>query len=154
MHLCVRYGALAAAVLLVGCAHKAPLVSRCKMPWGGGDRGAMPALVGLQYGEQATPLPLNSVQFTNWDAAKSLSIQRLAATRTPTNTVEVAARFVSCSDEPQTVRVRTSFLDANQAATEAPSAWQTVYLQPHLTANYSERSTSKDAQHYLIEISQ
>ena len=153
MRLYTRCATLAAIALLSACAHKAPLVSQCKMPWGGGDRSALPALVGLQYGEQATAIPLNSVQFTDWNAAKSLSIQRLAATRTATNTVEVSARFVSCADDAQTVRVRTSFLDANQAATESPSAWQTVYLQPHLTANYAERSTAKNVQHYLIEIS-
>jgi hypothetical protein len=140
-------------LLLTGCATKAPLVTRCSMPRGGGDRAGMPALVGLQYGEQATPIPLNSVQFSSWSAAKTLAVQRLSAARTATNTVEVAARFVSCSDQPQTVQVRTSFLDANQAATEAPSAWQTVYLQPHLTANYSERSTATTVQSYLIEIS-
>jgi hypothetical protein len=136
------------------CATKAPLVSQCKMPWRGGDRAGMPALVGLEYGERSTPIPLNSVQFASWDATKLLSIQRLAAQRTPTNTVEVAARFVSCSEVSQTVRVRTSFLDANQAATEPPSAWQTVYLAPHLTANYSERSISPNVQNYLIEIAQ
>ncbi len=153
MHRSVIFGVIAVALLTVGCANKAPLVSRCKMPRGGGARSSMPALVGLQYGEQSTPIPLNSVQFTNWGAASSLSVQRLAATRTPTNTVEVDARFVSCSDQTQTVRVRTSFLDGNQAPTEAPSAWQTVYLQPHLTANYSEKSTSIAAKQYLIEIS-
>jgi hypothetical protein len=147
------YAGALMVVMLAGCATKAPLVSRCSMPLGGGDRAGMPALVGLQYGEQATAIPLNSVQFSSWDAAKTLAVQRLSAGRTAANTVEVAARFVSCSNQPQTVRVRTSFLDANQAATEAPSAWRTVYLQPHLTANYSERSTATTVQSYLIEIS-
>jgi hypothetical protein len=141
-------------VAAAGCATKAPLVTQCKMPWRGGDRAGMPALVGLEYGERATPIPLNSVQFSGPDAVKLLSIQRLAASRTPTNTVEVAARFVSCSDAPQSVRVRTAFLAANQAAAEPPSAWQTVYLAPHLTANYSERSISPNVQNYLIEITQ
>ena len=150
----VHCAAFALSLALAGCAIKAPLVSQCKMPRGGGSRDGASALVGLQYGEQATPIPLNSVQFTSWDAAKSLSIQRLAASRTATNTVEVAARFVSCSGRPQTVRVRTSFLDKNQAATEAPSAWQTVYLQPHLTANYAEHSISTNVQNYLLEIAQ
>jgi hypothetical protein len=92
------------------------------------------------------------VQFTNWETARSLSIQRLSAARTSTNTVEVGARFVSCLDMPFSIRVRTSFMDAKQAPTEGASAWQTVYLQPHLTASYSERSISTNVSNYLIEI--
>jgi hypothetical protein len=117
-----------------------------------GDRTAGPALVGHEYGPQTTPIPLNSVQFSNMDAAKSLAVQHLFAARTPGNTISVTARFISCSDANFAVRVRTSFMDVNQAPTEPASAWQTVFLQPHLIATYTENSTSRSVANYLIEI--
>jgi len=72
----------------------------------------MPALVRTALrGNKPPPFPEFGVQFSSWSAAETLAVQRLSAGRTATNTVEVAARFVSCSDQPQTVRVRTSFLE-------------------------------------------
>ena len=142
------------SVLGSGCTTLKPaLVTECRMPRNPRpDHSGAPALVGLEYGERASPIPLDSVQFSSMEAARSLSIQRLSAVRTPTNTVEVAARFVSCQNKAFAVRVRTSFMDASQAPTEQASAWQTVYLQPHLTAAYTERSLSTKVANYLIEI--
>jgi hypothetical protein len=144
---------IALAMLLGGCAlhRQPPPVVECNMTMQG-DRSRIPALVGQEYGVQASPIPVNSVQFSKWDTAYSLAVQRLFAARTATNTVAVTARFISCSDVPFAIRVRTSFLDANQAPTEAASAWQTVYLQPRLTATYQERSVSPRAALYLIEV--
>jgi hypothetical protein len=134
-----------------GCATQhPPLVVQCGHIGGGRPVGA--ALVGQEYSLQATPIPLDSVQFSSWETTKLLSVQRLYASRTPTNTVAVTARFVSCSDSAFNVRVRTSFVDANQAPTEPASAWKTIYLQPRLTAVYSESSTSRNAAAYLIEV--
>lgn len=139
--------------LLGGCAlHGAPpLVTECTRPPAHADRGG-PALVGEPYGMQATPIPLNSVQFSNWNVAKTVAVQHLFASRTATNTVAVSARFISCTDAPFSIRVRTSFLDANQAPTEPASVWQTVMLQPHATSTYEERSISPRVANYLIEI--
>jgi hypothetical protein len=117
-----------------------------------GDRTKTPALVGEQYGLKMSPIPLNSVQFSEWKTPNILAVQQLFAARTPAQTVEVTARFVSCADQPFSIKVRTSFLDAGQAPTEEPSAWQTMFLQPHLTAVYSEKSTSRAAAQYLIEV--
>lgn len=134
-----------------GCAVRhPPLVVQCGGIGGGNLVGA--ALVGQEYGLKATPIPLDSVQFSSWDTTKILSIQRLYASRTPTNTVSVTARFISCSDTPFNIRVRTSFVDANQIPTEPVSAWKAVSLQPRLTAVYSEYSTSRNAALYLIEV--
>lgn len=140
--------------MTAGCATKAPLVARCKAPPRSSDRAnsGAPALVGLQYGEQATPIPLDSVQFSNWSTEKALSIQTLFAGRTDGGTVQVTARFVSCMDSDLPIRVRASFLDANQAPTEPSSAWQVVYLHPRMTATYTEKSTSRNAANYLLEI--
>jgi hypothetical protein len=136
---------------LLGCASQPPLVVQCKGTMKG-DRSGTPALVGQEYGPQFTPMPLNSVQFSNWDTAKSLSVQRLFASRTPGGTVAVAARFISCSDAEMAIKVRTSFMDSNQMPTETASAWQTVFLQPRLTATYEEKSTARNVANYLIEI--
>jgi hypothetical protein len=137
---------------LVACAVPGhpPLVVQCSGPEKG-NRGG-PALVGQEYGMQATPIPLNSVQFSNWTTVKNFSVQRLYASRTASNTVQVTVRFVSCADNPLAIKVRTSFLDANQAPTEPMSAWQTVFLQPRLTTVYEEKSTSRSVANYLIEI--
>jgi hypothetical protein len=142
------------AATAAGCAAKEPLVVRCKAPPHSSDRanGGGPALVGLQYGEQATPIPLDSVQFSNWSTEKAMSIQTLFAGRTEGGTVQLTARFVSCSDSDMPIRVRASFLDANQAPTEPTSAWQVVYLHPRMTAVYTEKSTSRNAANYLLEI--
>lgn len=142
------------AVLLgavAGCASQPPLVTQCSGPMQG-DRTGGPALVGHEYGPRTTPVPLNSVQFSNMSTAKSVAVQNLFAARTPGNTVAVTARFISCSDAGFAVRVRTSFMDAKEAPTEPVSAWQTVFLQPHLIATYAENSTSRDVANYLIEI--
>ena len=146
----IAFALIAAAAVLAGCAAKPPLVTQCLGQGHAGRPG--PALVGLEYGTQATPVPLDSVQFSGWGAEKTVSVQGLYASRTPTNTVRVMARFVSCSQVPTSIRVRTSFFDASHVPTEPASAWQTVYLQPHLTATYTEHSISTGVSDYLIEI--
>jgi hypothetical protein len=150
MNRIILIGAMALAVLTGCVTNPAPPVVQCKFPMKGARPGA--ALVSQEYGPQMTPIPLNSVQFSDWSIARSLAVQHLFASRTPTDTVQVVARLVSCVDRELTVKVRTSFLDANQAPVEGTSAWQTVYLTPRLTATYSERSTSKGVASYLIEV--
>jgi hypothetical protein len=106
----------------------------------------------VSYGTQATPIPLNSVQFSSWEAEGSVSVQQLAAVRTATRTVAVTAQLLSCSNRDTAVHVRTSFFDTQPIPTEPSSAWQTVYLHPHMVTAYTERSTSPSVAHYLIEI--
>jgi len=100
-----------------------------------------------------TALPLNSVQFGSHAVASALAVQNLYASRTPNDTVQVVARLVSCTDQPSSVKIRTSFLKADTAPSEPPSAWKIVFLQPRSTAVYAELSTSHDTAAYLIEIS-
>lgn len=133
-----------------GCASQPPLVAECSKKITGDRTG--PALVGEEYGRQATPIPLDSVQFSNWNVAKSVAVQRLFAARTATNTVQVTARFVSCSDAPVSLLVRTSFVDGNQAPTEPASGWRPISVQPRMTGSYTEFSTSTNVANYLIEI--
>jgi hypothetical protein len=139
------------AACIAGCASQPPLVTECRFPMKG-DRTHGPALVGQQYGPQTTPIPLDSVQFSSVAASRSLAVQQLFAHHTPNQTTSVTARFISCSDSPLAVRVRTSFMDGSAAPTEPASAWHTMFLQPHLTATYAESSTSRNVANYLIEI--
>lgn len=144
------------AALLAGCANPVPgtppVVVSCSQPVNSVRSG--PALVGETYGLAMTPLPLNSVQFGSNAAANLVAVQSLMAERTATQTVQVTARFVSCQDAPQVVRVRTSFLRASQAPAEAPTAWKTVFIEPRATAVYTELSTSPNVANYLIEVAQ
>jgi len=144
--------AAAACAVSVACSTVGPpMVVECSAPPTAG-RAPGPALVGLPYGMQHSPIPLNSVQFASQGAASQVAIQGLYAARTPTDTVEVTLRMVSCIDTPQMVRVRTSFLRDNQAPAEAVSAWREVWVPARATATYAELSTSRNAAAYLIEI--
>ena len=153
-HRAMQPFAVALATLLMisawGCVGQPPLVTECSQSMKGDRTG--PALVGVEYGRRATPIPLNSVQFSEWPSARAVAVQRLYAARTPTSTVQVTARFVSCLDDPTTLLVRTSFLDESQAPSEPTSAWKSILLEPRLTTVYSETSTSTDVANYLIEI--
>lgn len=127
-----------------------PMVVECKTKLANDRPG--PALVGVEYGVQATAVPLNSVQFTDWETAKQVAVQQILGERTSTGTVRVTARFTSCSDDSSSILVRTSFFTLDQTPTEAPSAWKRVYLPARSSAVYSELSTSMNAANFLIEI--
>ena len=140
---------------LTGCAQlpaDSPIVVACANPVHSTRPG--PALVGQSYGMAMTPLPLNSVQFGSPEVARALAIQGLYAQRSPSDTVQVTARFVSCEGMPTSIRVRTAFLRADTAPAEPVSAWKKVYLEPRATAVYTEYSTARDVGHYLIEVAQ
>jgi hypothetical protein len=143
---------LAVAALGAACAAPGgpPLVVECRAPESGARTG--PALVGMPYGEQHSPIPLDSVQFDSYATASRVAVQSLYAARTPSDTVEVGARLVHCGDTPGSVRIRTSFLREDRAPAEPASAWRTVFLQPRAIAQYQEFSTSRAASRYVIEI--
>ena len=149
--------AAALACAFAGCASTnptppdpTPTVVECKAAPGTGRSG--PALVGQAYGMAMTPLPLNSVQFGSAALSRSVAVQKLYAERTPADMVQISARLVSCMDAPGVVRMRTTFMRADTAPAEAPSAWKVVHLEPRATALYSELSVTRDAASYLIEI--
>lgn len=145
---------LAAMLVLAGCQTVVPTEKRvveCRVP----DPIALrkgPALVGQPYGLEMTAIPLDAVQFTNASLWEHVAVQHLSAARTPTDTVQVHARLINCTDGPIVIGVRTSFMDESQAPSEATSAWQTVHLRPRSTAQYSESSISTRVRHYLVEV--
>lgn len=135
--------------LLAGCQAPPAMVVECQSPIDQVRKG--PALVGMDYGMQMTPIPLNAVQFTD-QAWRSVAVQSLKATRTGTDTVQVMARLVNCGDQALALRARTSFLAQNEAPTEPMSAWRTVHLPPRASAVYSESSIAVNVASFLIEV--
>ena len=112
-----------------------------------------PALVGEQYGMSMSAIPVDAVLFTDQAIANTVAVQALYAARTPTETVQVTARFVNCADHPVAVRARTSFMRASLAPSEPSSAWQTVIVRPRATSIYTENSMGRsEVSSYLIEI--
>ena len=142
------------ALLISGCAvtDRPRLVVECG--WSPIDHPqGTPALVGVEYGVAMSPIPLDAVLFTDKSLTKRVGIQTVYANKTPTDTVEVGARFVNCTDQTIQLGVRTSFVNAKQQSTERPSQWKSVFVQPRTTATYSESSIGRsEVAHYLVEI--
>ena len=139
-------------VTAYGCANKpgVKMVVECKTPVDINTRG--PALVGEGYGLKMTSIPLDALQFTDATIASSVAVQAIRATRSATDTVNVTARIVNCTDKPINVRARTSFMDKNQVPTEPVSAWKILFLSPKATTVYQELSTTDNVSHYLVEL--
>ena len=144
----------AGGALLSGCATPIPgappVVVECVASEMAPRSG--PALIGQPYGMLATPIPLDSVQFSSARASRAVAVQQLFGSLTETKTAQVTARFVSCSDAPIAIRVRVSFMERTLAPAEPTSAWQTVFLQPRTIGHFSEKSISTRVAHYLIEV--
>lgn len=143
------------ACLSLGCASPPPqdvppVVAECMPPGGVGRPG--PALVGQTYGTQMTPIPLDSIQFDSSPTSARVAVQQMYASRTPTGTVAVQVRFLSCADVSSRIRVRTSFMRSDGMPVEPPSAWKTVHLTPRALGLYSETSIGREIGHYLVEV--
>lgn len=99
-----------------------------------------------------TPIPLETVQIIDKKLRKTVIAQGVEARRTETDTVEVIARILNCTNAPVQLQLRTTFLSAGQSPTEPVSSWQRIHLQPRSTGVYSEKSISASVAHYLIEV--
>lgn len=141
---------LIAFAFVTACTSGRQMVVQCRTPWALAEVTG-PALVAREYGV-ISPIPLNSVQFTDSRLKSMLAVQSLQGLRTPTQTVLVQARLVNCGDTPLQVGLRTSFMDGRQAPTEPISAWQTLWLPPRALAIYEERSVAVGATAYLVEL--
>jgi len=110
------------------------------------------ALVPVQPGTM-TPIPLNSVSFSDSFTAETVLVQYTGAQRTPSGTVEVTTRMVNCTDYPLVIEGRTNFFDEGQRPGESVSGWQKVHLPPRSVGHYSEMSIdTKRLQTYLTEL--
>ncbi|WP_417461107.1 hypothetical protein [Kordiimonas sp.] len=141
----------AAAALLLAQAASAQNVVKCDFRAFKKLGPSGPAIVSGVRGAM-TPIALNSVQIIDKNIAKKILPQGVFARRTDTGTLEVMARLINCTDYPQEVLVRTSFMDVDQFPAEPETAWQRVFLQPRSTSVYREMSISMDIGYYLIEV--
>lgn len=152
-------GVVAVSLAMSGCKSPPPPIGyepivKCAVPTPTVPVPKGPALVGQEYGMKLSPIPLDAVHFTDRGLVDTVAVQAIFAARNPTQTVQVTARVVNCTDGMLIVKARTSFMKANQAPSEPTSAWKTVYLQPRSTGVYSENSLgSSEVTNYLIEIS-
>lgn len=133
-----------------GCAAPPPTaVVQCSWPHAAAPAGD--ALVALAY-DAMTPIPVDAVQFTDEALAHQVVVQQLSAHRTPTNTVQVMARLVNCTDAPIVVGSRLHFMDANHVPVEDVSVWQRVVLRPRAMGQLQESSLSRGVEHYVVEL--
>ena len=73
--------------------------------------------------------------------------------RTDTNTVRVVVVFRNTSDNPTSIRCRSSFLNDNLAPVEPASAWQYVHIRPRSSETYSESSGNTQlVTHWRVEV--
>ncbi|MBM3394304.1 MAG: hypothetical protein FJY37_06665 [Betaproteobacteria bacterium] len=139
-------------IVMMGCASKDPMVARRDVE----DlhtRTSGPALIGQEYGPKVSRIPIDAVLYTDRDLTHRVALQALSGTRNNASTVSVDARFFNCTSQAVQLGVRTSFMDKSQRPTEPASAWQTVYVPAHATAQYSEVSVGREeVAHYLVEI--
>lgn len=150
----IRMLLVATSLAIAGCAaFPEGRIVECKVPTSTAPRPGA-ALVGQTYGMEMTAIPLDAVQFTDATLLERVAVQHLSAARSAMDTVTVNARLVNCTDVPQVIGMRTSFMGESQAPTEQPSAWQTVHVRPRTTATYRENSISTNVRHYLIEVRQ
>jgi hypothetical protein len=138
-------------VLLSACAQvpQRKMLVECEFPAMAAPAG--PALVAREYGKNS-PIPLNAIQFTSPSLMNSLVVQMLTASHTATNTAQIYARVINCTEQPLKLGIRTSFLNGKQVPVEPVSAWKTVWVQALTTGNYTENSISRDVNYYLVEV--
>ena len=100
-----------------------------------------------------TPMPVNSVNITDYRITNKIMVESTNARRNPTGTVEVFARLVNCTDYPLQIEGRTHFLDEGQAPVEEVSAWGRIFLSPRSYGVYKESSIDvARVRFYYVEI--
>ena len=114
------------ALVVCSCATKpgVKMLVECKTPVSINTKG--PALVGEGYGLEMTAIPIDALQYTDGTVASTVAVQAVRAARSETDTVQVTARIVNCTDKTISVKARTAFMDKNQIPTEPTSAWKTL----------------------------
>ena len=112
------------------------------------------ALVGPEAGV-LTAVPLNTVQIIDPGIARRIVVQSVHARRSPTQTIELAARFFNCTDYRQQILVRSQFMDPGQFPSEPPSAWRTVFIDPRSFSVYAEHSSGgAKVRYFLVEVTE
>jgi len=153
-----RQGAAIACVVVVagfvsGCARTNEQAPWCNMSAINDQRNlvAVPGPDGRE--PPVVEVPLNSVSMLDATITSKVYVRDATAKRTPAGTVEVRSQIANCTDFPLQVELRTQFMDAENAPSEAVSAWRRVYLTPRSNGSYHESSIGTTAvKSYIIEV--
>jgi len=153
----VSLGVIGIAVILSACETTTPIAAQpgCdftpilkEQQKGITGPALLPAVAGAM-----SPMPLNSVNITDYKLTNKIMVQAASARRTPTGTVEVWSRLTNCTDFPLQVEARTQFFDTQQAPSENPTAWKRLYLSPKTFNTYTSSSVNTTGvDYYLIEL--
>lgn len=108
--------------------------------------------VGTRVDSPQTEARLNRVGFLTKGLERRVAVQRTAAERTATNTLEVWCTFRNRTDFPQQILVRISYFGPGRVPNEEPTAWQPLYLAPNSIETFRMRSATTDAAFYYIEV--
>jgi hypothetical protein len=140
-------------LLLAGCTTMEP-GPKCDMGRVNSQRELVPGPAMVEG--SSSPLkemPANSVSMVDPDIINKLYVRTIAARRTASGTVEVAAQVVNCTDYPLNAEARTQFTTSAGTPAEPVSAWRRFHLPAHTINTYSEFSLGTEAvDGYLIEM--
>jgi hypothetical protein len=114
-------------------------------------KSPMPALV-ADIPDSVAPTPLNAVSVSDENILYKVMPRAVTARRTDTDTVQVIASIVNCTDYPLTVEARTQFYDEQEAPIENVTAWDRVMLSPRSTSVYRASSIGTTVASYTVEL--
>lgn len=142
-------GGVAVLLLVTGCATPQPDNVHTHREYQYIAEGTSPA---VHVDSVQTRERLNQVGFATNGLQRRVAVEQTGASRTPTNTLEVWARFRNRTDYVQRIEARTLFLREDKSPLEDQVAWKEVHLQPNTFQTYRTMSTRTDAAYYYIEV--
>lgn len=153
------------AAVLVSAALGLSLASACSTPQTGMrttscnasalGNGAVPAngVLDSQIPGSFTPIPLDQIQILDPTLIPQVMVQSAGAGRTATNTLQVQARMVNCTDATIAVEARTHFIAPSGASNEPISAWKRIDIPQRGLGVYAESSMgTTQADKFLVEV--
>jgi hypothetical protein len=99
-----------------------------------------------------TPIPLDQIQILDPTLIPQVMVQSAGAGRSATQTLQVQARLVNCTDATIAVEARTHFIAPSGASNEPISAWKRIDIPQRGLGVYAESSMgTTQADKFLVE---
>lgn len=98
------------------------------------------------------PNEFNTVEIAPDALARRVHVVSHSYARTPANAFEVTATFKNLSTRPQTLQIRTQYLDDERNHQEGPTPWRVVHLAPLGIETYQATSYADNLSYYLVEV--
>lgn len=117
--------------------------------------GAVPAngVLDAQIPGSFSPIPLDQIQILDPTLVPHVMVQSAGAGRSATQTLQLQARFVNCTNEPIAIEARTHFIAPSGASNEPISAWKRVDIPQRGLGVYAESSIgTTQADKFLVEV--